>query len=201
MCKEISRKNKKAILIGMVLGDGYLKVTENAGISITHSEKQLEYLLYKKQLLEEILICKPITLQKVKPNMYNTICYRIDKGHKYFRILRKWVYINNKKTFSRKILNYLNPLGIAIWYMDDGCLSAKKRNGKIHAYELFLNTHLTKKENQVIIDYFNEVWNIKFQQVKNKNAYRLRMSTKEIKKFMLLIKDYIHPSMSYKILV
>ena len=201
MCKEISRITKKSILIAMSLGDGYLKSANNAGISITHGEKQLEYLLYKKQLLEKILNCKPITVQKVKPNKYNTICYRIDKGHKYFRILRKWIYKNDKKTFTRQLLNYLTPLGIAIWYMDDGGLSAKKRNGKIHAYELFLNTHLTKHENQVIIDYFKERWNITFQQVKNKGSYRLRMSTKEIRNFMILIQDYIHQSMSYKILV
>jgi hypothetical protein len=201
MCKEISRINRKSILIAMTLGDGYLRVEKKAGISITHGEKQLDYLLYKKELLESILNCKPITVQKVKPNKYNTVCYRIDKGHKYFRILRKWIYLNGKKTFTRKILNYLTPLGIAIWYMDDGGLSAKKRNGKIHAYELFLNTHLTKFENQVIINYFKERWNINFQQVKNKGSYRLRMSTKEIRNFMTLIKEYIHPSMVYKILV
>lgn len=38
--------------------------------------------------------------------------------------------------------------------MDDGCLFAKKRNGKIHAWELYLNTYLTDEKNQIIIDYF-----------------------------------------------
>ena len=37
--------------------------------------------------------------------------------------------------------------------MDDGSLCKKVRNGKIHAWELYLNTYLSKEENQVIIDY------------------------------------------------
>ena len=93
----------------------------------------------------------------------------------------------------------LTPQGIAIWYMDDGGLSAKKRDGKIHAYELFLNTHETKETNQIIINYFLEVHDIKFTQVKNKGLYRLRCGTKQARKFIALIEDYVIPSMRYKI--
>ena len=49
------------------------------------------------------------------------------------------------------MLNRLNALGIAIWYMDDGGLSQKKRNGVVHANELMLNTGLSKENNQIII--------------------------------------------------
>ena len=126
---------------------------------------------------------------------------RFSKGSKYFRVLRKWLYSNGVKQISRYLLDKLDLEGIAIWYMDDGGLSAKRRNGKVHAYELFLNTHISKENNQIIIDYFKETWNINFQQVKNKGSYRLRMSTYEIKKYLPLISKFIIPSMQYKIIM
>ena len=83
--------------------------------------------------------------------------------------------------------------------MDDGSLCKKVRNGKIHAWDLYLNTYLTKEENQVIIDYFKEVHAISFGQVKNNGTYRLRCGTKEARKFIKLIEKHIIPSMKYKI--
>ena len=83
--------------------------------------------------------------------------------------------------------------------MDDGNLAKKKKNGKIHAYELYLNTFVSDEENQTIIDYFKEVWNIKFSKVKNNGGYRLRCGTIEARKFINIIKEYVLPSMQYKI--
>lgn len=198
-CKEITRQKKRALLVGMVIGDGHLKKNES-GISITHNEKQLPLLLHKKSLLESILNCKSINIRKVKPNKYNTTCYILEKGHKYFRILRKWIYKNNQKYISRKILNMLDLESIAIWYMDDGSLSAKKKNGRICAYELTLNTYLSKEDNQIIIDYFKEVWDIQFGLNKSKGLYRLRMGTREARRFSNLIKNYVIDCMDYKLL-
>lgn len=199
MCEELNRRQKKSILIACVLGDGHLKKSTSS-LSISHCEKQLEYLLYKKELIEKILQCKSIKVYNVKPNVYNTVCYSFEKGHKYFRILRKWIYKNNVKTYSKHILSYLDAQGIAIWYMDDGTLSTKKRNGKIHAYELFISTSLSLEENQQIVEYFKDNWNIIFTVVKNRGRYRLRMGTKEIRKFMNIVRSFIVPCMQYKLL-
>ena len=111
----------------------------------------------------------------------------------------KVIYPNNIKTISRNVLNYLNPQGIAIWYMDDGCLSAKKRNGKIHAYELILNTYISYEDNQIIVDYFKEVWNINFTITRDKGKSRIRCGTREARKFIEIVKPYIVPCMEYKI--
>ena len=52
--------------------------------------------------------------------------------------------------------------------MDDGGLSQQKdKDGHVKANELMLNTGLQKEDNQIIINYFKEVWNIHFTQVKN----------------------------------
>lgn len=192
-------KENRGILVGMVLGDGYLrKVSRNTScIIIKHSYEQYEYLDYKAELLSKVFKCKKPAIRIIDNNGYKGAI--LFKGHRYLDILRKWIYIGGKKTYSRKILNYLTPQGIALWYMDDGSLIAKKRDGKIHAFEMYLSTYTTKEENQVIIDYFKEVWDVNFTQTKNKGKYRLRCGTKEFRKFREIIEPYIIPSMRYKI--
>lgn len=185
-------KEKRAILLGMAIGDGYISDYNNKfRLTIRHSKKQLEYLKYKKSLLEAIFK-RNISEIKVQNG------FQISIQNKLFRIYRKWLYVKREKRISR-ILRYLNVQSIALWYMDDGSLTAKKTNGKIHGYELTLNTYTDREENQKIIDWFFDKYSIKFTQTKGKGKYRLRMGTKEARKFIELIKDYIHPSMFYKI--
>ena len=85
--------------------------------------------------------------------------------------------------------------------MDDGGLSQKKRDGKVHANELMLNTGLDKQKNQIIIDYFKDVWGINFNQYKNKSVYRLACGTKEARKFIQIVKPYVEQvdCMKYKL--
>lgn len=192
---------KKAILIGMSIGDGYLSHQKSgnkyhSSIHITHSLAQKEFIIYKRNLLHSLIGGKLPQLRYFNNNGYPGI--KFSKGSKYFRVLRKWLYKENKKKISRFLLDKLTLEAIAIWYMDDGGLSAKKKNGKIHAYELFLNTHESKENNQIIIDYFKETWDIQFHQVKNKGSYRLRIGTREIRRFLPLIEKFIIPSMKYK---
>jgi len=198
-------KKFRGILIGMILGDATLRVRKDTQypntwhnvLSIKHGEKQKEYIEYKANLIHSMFGGKPITVRPINNSGYPG--YLIYKSHKYFRILYKRMYKNGKKTFTSQVLNWLTPEGIAIWYMDDGSLCAKKRNGKIHAYDLYLNTYSTKEENEVIIQYFQDAYDIHFTLSKNKGLYRIRCGTKEARKFIELVKPYIIPSMQYKI--
>lgn len=192
-------RRSRGILVGMVLGDGCLRKTSknSSSLQIKHGCSQRDYIEHKANLLHSILGGKKPAVTPINNNGYAG--FVITKGCRYMDILRNWIYSNNVKKFNRKVLNLLNEEGIALWYMDDGSLVPKRRNGKIHAYEMYLCTYLTKEENQVIIDYFKEVWGVRFTQTKNKGKYRLRCGTKEFRKFREIVKPYIIPSMQYKI--
>lgn len=192
-------KKRRALVIGCVIGDGHIKIKDTSGtLCLCHGAKQEDYLRWKVEKLSRFFDNnKNANIRKINNNGY--VGYVWEKGHKYFRILHKWIYKNKKKTISRRILNFLDAEAIAIWYMDDGSLSYKKRKDKIHAREFTLNTYLTLEENQIIIDYFSEVWGIKFKAVKSKNHYRLRCGGREGWKLIKLIKPFIIPSMQYKI--
>lgn len=195
------RKIKRSILIGMCFGDAYLKIDRrygNGSISIVHCKAQYEYICHKANLLTEILESN-VSVKEINNNGYPG--YRIDKGSKIFRLLRNRIYnFDKSKKFTRKNLDKLTPHGIAIWYMDDGSLTAKKKNGNIHAYELTINTYESGDTNDVIIQYFKEVHDIAFTKVFNKGSYRLRCGTIEARKFCAMVSPYIIPSMRYKLL-
>lgn len=192
-------KQSRETLLYMLLGDGTIH-NKNGYFSTRHSIKQKDYIEWKYNLLK-LMNFNLSELYFVSNNSYGAYEFRT-KTYKFLKLYRKVLYPNGKKIISnRKLLNKLNPLGIAIWYMDDGGLAQCKKNGKIIGNQLILNTHLSKIENQIIIDYFKEVWNINFTQVKNKNQYRLRCGLKEARKFVDIVKPYVTqiPSMAHKI--
>ena len=83
--------------------------------------------------------------------------------------------------------------------MDDGSLSYKKREGKVHGREIHLNTYCSLEEARVIQAYFKEVWDVSWTVVPTKGLFRLRMGSNEAIKFFTIINPYIIPSMKYKV--
>ena len=78
-------KRKKSLLIGLVLGDGHLNSNSGVALEIEHSAKQKFYLEYKNKLISELLNCKQCNIYYRK----SKDCYKISKGHPYFRVLKK----------------------------------------------------------------------------------------------------------------
>lgn len=190
-----SKKERRAILAGLMLGDGGR--TKN-NFYIGHSMKQKDYALFKSDLLQKITGKEVNIRERTNKLGYSNIRVEPKLIPLTKRLVRE-LWKNGEKKISRNFLNYLSLESIAIWFMDDGSKSFKKRNGKVHAVEVTLNTYLSKEDNEIIIHYFKEVWGIKWGLNKSKSHYRLRMGTREARKFFKLISPYIIPSMQYKI--
>lgn len=191
-------KETRTAFLSVILGDGW--ITKTGSAEITHCSSQLDYLQWKRKYL----VSKGVECGAIRPfNNSGFPAYRLYiKTTSYGKLYRKVLYKDGyKNIYRRKLLNKLNREHLAIWYMDDGGLSHKKRNGKIHANELFLNTHTTKENNQIIIDYFCDVWDISFTQVKNRGHYRIRCGTKEARKFLAVVQEYVSqvPCMIHKL--
>ncbi len=179
----------------MLLGDGG-RCRNN--FFIQHSTKQLPYALFKKELLESITGKVVNTRSWLTKEGYGLI--RIEpKLCPLTRVMVKRCYRDNIKTVSQNFLQYLTLQGIAIWFMDDGSKSFKKKDGRVHAVEVTLNTYLSKEENETIIAYFAERWDVNWGLNKSKGSFRLRMGTHEARKFFGLLEPYIIPSMKYKV--
>lgn len=194
------------MIIGMLLGDG--TISNNYVFKLSHGYKQKEYLEWKINLLNEYGIKNNGLKEYISTCGYNLgsiVYYSQMSVIPFMKVLRRVIYKPIKNYANRKILNRLNPLGIAIWYMDDGCINIRKTSDKIHGFYIKIATCLYKEQNQIIIDYFKEVWDISFYQFKEgkpgKNTYSLCCGTQEGVKFIELIKPCVEscPSMLYKI--
>lgn len=163
-------KKDLSILIGLLLGDGY--IDPKGRIGIEHGEKQKEYCIFKAKLLHSICGGSDIKVKELirnktsnKSKLDKFITYSFKKQSKHFIPIRNLLYLNNKKTYTKEVLNLLDPLAIALWWMDDGCLTAKYNKGsdKPH-YMLRLATYVSKEENELIkqyfIDNYNMIWNV-----------------------------------------
>lgn len=194
---KISKQTRDLVYF-MSIGDG--TINKNGYLAIRHALKQKEYLIWKKELLNKYGI-RTANIYYCDNNGYGAYELRT-YTHNFIKLLRKVLYKPKKDFLESKQLSKISSLGLAIWYMDDGGLSRKKlMNGTYSIKELMLNTGLLKNDNQILIDYFKNVWNINFSQVKNNSVYRLRCGKKEAEKFIKIISSHVEKvqCMKYKI--
>lgn len=189
-------KKQKNLLKAIALGDGW--IDKNGQLSVFHSEKQKDYVEYKFNLLKSLCTTSEI----IKRISNDTVQYgfRI-KVIPYTKLLRRILYKEGIKTISLKYLNSFTKLELAIWWMDDGSCSTKynKATKNIKGTVSTLSTQMSKEQNQIIIDYFKNTFDISFGQRKMKNHYSLICGTKEGRKLQKLLIDYVIPSLQYKL--
>lgn len=199
----MNRKDR-ALLIAMILGDGYLN--KHGGLNIEHSIKQEEYVQWKNDLLSKIFKDKAgrrslfyrERLDKRTNKVYKQVsCH---KQHKYLKLLRRWIY-TPEKTYTRKLLDYLTPEALAIWFMDDGNLRGyiSKKTKQVASIQVSLYIHCPIDQAKIVQKYFEEKWGVVFKLYRNFDVYYLCANTENGNKFLDIIRPYVIPSMKYKV--
>lgn len=197
-------KEQKSLLIALLIGDG--TISSNYVFKLSHSTLQREYLEWKVGLLNKYGIKNNGVKEYISKCGYNTgksVLYSQMSLTPTIKALRRSVY-TPKKTITRKLLEWLNPLGLAIWYMDDGCINvntSKQRSSIQHTIKIA--TCVDDDTIKTIINYFDEVWGIHFRPFKEgRNTYSIASSSElDCEKFIKIVKPYIEqvPSFLYKI--
>lgn len=191
-------------LYGMIIGDGHIfndkRSNGNLRFVATNGEEQLEYLKYKMSLFNnngKIVEAgrSPYSHKKIYHWFLNT------DGNITNRLYED-IYINDKKTITDSVINRLNDVGLALLYMDDGCLSHREEINQ-HCH-IRLNTQgLTKEENELLCSFINNKYGIKCHvSDENKNGkpryYHIHISSCSAKDFLRIVTPYMCKSMAYK---
>ena len=199
MIKDLIIENDlKQLLIGSLLGDGSFvsvgKYAKNKCLSIAHSIKQKDYLLYKWNILNKYNLVPPIRESKVNNSRYThelTECRLKTRLHPIFTEIRNLYYdSNNRKRVSLEFVRDIDALGLAIWYMDDGYVT---KNSCILSTCSF-----TLEEQTLLANLLLEKFNLHFNVGKHNNSMYLQ--AKDFPKFVNLIRVFIIPSMQYKLI-
>lgn len=192
-------KIKKAVIIGSILGDGFLQKTgkNNARLRLEHSLKQKDYLLWKSQILSNFFQKKPDILERTNPKFNKTYQYIRNQSYSGLELgkFHKLFYVDSKKVIPNKISKLLNdPLSLAIWFMDDGYYYPRDKIAYIYM----------PKYNQESINNLLNALNLNYGltpelKIKKRGEYVLIFTVKDTAKLMQIIKPYIIESMSYKL--
>jgi|TARA_Y100000034_G_scaffold135589_1_gene208147 hypothetical protein len=195
--KVVLDGNLKQVIIGTVLGDGCIRNTTkrgNAYLTVTHCAKQKEYLLWKYQILKKVI---GINKRTTKEGEYLTID---TKSNKIFNYYHKLFYQNGRKIVTKEILNMLEPLGLAVWYMDDGSYNYIGKNAILYscAFSYEENNLIKDRISQFKINPTVSLMKVKYKG-EVKKYHKLVFNMKETRKFISLIKPFILKSMYYKL--
>lgn len=208
MARKIQKslsKEQKRLLIALLIGDG--TISSNYVFKLSHSIDQKEYLEWKVNLLNRFGIKNNGIKEYISSCGYNygkRVLYSQMSLHSTIKALRRSIYIP-KKTITRRLLNWLDELGLAIWYMDDGFINineSEQRHGSVQR-NIRISTCVDEQTCNMMIDYFKERWGVEFRPFLEKSKlYSLATRTNnDTDKFIEIIKPYVEqiPSLLYKI--
>ena len=118
-----------SILIGSLLGDGHMEKDGNGyRFAFYQSKVNGEYLLWLHQTISNLGYCK-FELPKLHSKKTSSIIGEIAYYYRFRTFTYSsfdWIYNSfypeNKKVVPLFINEYLTPLALAVWMMDDGCV-------------------------------------------------------------------------------
>lgn len=187
----------KQLIIGSLLGDGtFEKIQEKNGNScliIAHCKEQFEYLDMKYQILLKYSLINKITKTIYTDDRFKNPEYTLFKiksrRNPIFTYIRNKCYIEGKKHLFFDIIEDIDEMGLAIWYMDDGYVTNNS---------CILSTCSFTKEEQLLLSYFLlGRFGLHFTVGKNDNSMYLLSS--DFNKFRNIISPFILESMKYKL--
>jgi hypothetical protein len=190
----------KQFIRGSILGDGSIpkqsEKSKNYRITFGHGHKQKAYLEWKHDFLEKYLLSGAIVKRIAKSDRYKTgecISYHFkSKTHPIFTEFRN-LYYNDKRFINKEDISKLDEFGLAIWYMDDGNITRRKKRTP----HIELNTQsFLSDEIDFLVNLLQTKWNIRCARMTYSNI--IRISSYDCQKFLDIIEPYKVKCLAYK---
>ncbi len=192
---------QKSLLIGSMLGDGTMRMGKNAtnaNFKVDHGLKQKEYVFWKYEILKNFVPTPPKLSYRTNLNgvRYEKSWWFRTVRHPLLTDIYYWFYKTKSYRCGTKIVpldlcDFLDPLAMAVWIMDDGSYSRKRLDISTYSFTLqevkFLCL-IIKKKFKI---------NMLYHMDRDK-GYRMYANMLETKKLVDLIKPYIIQTMMYK---
>lgn len=218
---KLSDKEINYALFGLVLGDGTLKFhsfnSKSCRVQCVHTNKQREYVILLENLFKN-LACKVSSRYdyEQKSNFGDYVCSCVSikpPDYRHFIKFNRFIVINEenkrKKIVSNYVLRRINPLGLMLWFLDDGNLATglyenydrKNKSFSFHRRATLATLGFSYFENIKIKEMFKKRFDIEVTIQKKSKYHQIYFSRKAFEKLLLLIKDFlplVPPSMLYK---
>ena len=190
------------VVLGGLLGDANLSPNRRHGVRLRlgHGAKQLPYLDWKVSLLGNIECTRRVN---VKGAGFADFTPLPELGE-----LQRVVYLGDgKKHLTWDYLKALDPLALAIWYMDDACFTVRSKGvqartaGGTGRAEICVEA-MSEGSRSRLVEYLRDTHDLDCRLVSRGSIGKavLQFSTSGTTRLQELIAPYVHPSMDYKLL-
>lgn len=190
-------KRQISVLVGSMLGDGTLRVGEdavNANLKIEHGLKQKEYVFWKYKIFKKWVGTGPKISYRYQENgeRYKKSWWFRTIRHPEITYFRKLFYRKKRKIIPSCIEDLLNPLVIAVWVMDDGNKASKRINLSTYRF--------TRPEIKRLQEALKNKFRLKANFYRDRDkGYRMYFDVKNTEKLVKIIFPYILSSLKYKL--
>jgi predicted DNA-binding protein YlxM (UPF0122 family) len=192
-------EEQKQVILGSVFGDGTIfDQSKGAYLRIKHKEGQKEYLEYKMNILGEFISnAQLVDTDTVSNEKSFSQVYGCTVPNMYIKSLRNLSYKSGKRII-KDLIPYLEPLGLAILWCDDGHYM-KKKSGSLYTL------NFSWEDNQLLASHLDNKFGIECKVSKrvdkkyNKSYPYIYITVKGMKVMKEVIREYIPSSMMYKI--
>lgn len=200
--------NTEQIILGSILGDGYItknkrfinsKMNLNSALNIKHSLIQKDYCEFKATLLQKEGVRVKISI-KERTNIPKAVIKgrEINSNGEVILTTRKCISFNKYRDLFYKSKKYINryiyklgPLGLAIWFMDDGSK---------HTSGYYLHTEgFTPKDHNLLIKVLKHNFDIDSTIHKVRNHLCIYIRSNSADRFKEIIEPFICDTMKYKL--
>jgi LAGLIDADG DNA endonuclease family protein len=191
-----NNKDNISLIVGSLLGNSYLEKNEKGvRIIFIKCNGNIEYLMQFYNYLNSIGYCK-----SKKPDL-KTIISKNNKLLYYWKVESyyltefEWLYDvfykNNKKTIPLKFKEYLTPLSLSVWYLDN-------------TDKLYLSDNQSFNLNNENLDNILKILKDKYSidstyKLEGKSKVSFYIKNKSLNNFSRIVKPYISSSLQYKL--
>ncbi|MBL7036691.1 hypothetical protein ISR94_02485 [Candidatus Microgenomates bacterium] len=196
-------KFQQDVLVGTVLGDANIRFfKKGANLTISHSEKQLDYVLWKYDVFRDWVLTEPKrgVREYYKDRNRNLVLWKFSTAsHSILGRYYHMFYQNGKKGIPDEIESLLvSPLALAVWFMDDGSRKPYGRGAFLHTQSFSIKDQ--KKLIKVLKKNFSVEARLSSAGLyKGKRYYRLYITAGSFPTFRNLVLPYLLDSMRYKV--
>src|SRR5216683_520851 len=193
------------LILGSLMGDGNLskpvrQEDHSARFRMGHGARQAAYLDWKLSLLANVPHTRTVNAKGAVFGDFTPLSELAE--------VREAVYFDDgKKHLSWEYLKRLTPLALAVWYMDDGCLTVRSKGvqertqGGTGRIEICVEA-MSPGSRARLVQYLRDTYglDVKLRTVGARRVSRLIFTTSASEEFQRLVASFVHPSMAYKLL-
>lgn len=188
---------QKEVLVGFLLGDGFLERRGNASaasLKVCQSLKQLEFVEWLHKIFINFVRTPPRIKTRQRNGRQNFEVVFNTLSHPCFNYLHKLFYPSGKKVIPESIDQLLTPTALAVWFMSDGSIKSKQSRGRILNTQSFIRPDIEK-----LIFILKSKFNLQSSIRTQKDGLQIYISGKSAEILNNLLKDKILPSFYYKL--